>query len=328
MTGPIIRDLDWRGVGRWSAPVMFDRPAPPPPAPPPPSPSPPAPGAPVGIYDTEIGYGGTFRPENHQLWVFDGGCKILGVPVTDPHWDGAQLSFTGQADASRGAKPWAASVRFDADGFSGWCQFPGEGLVDWRGRRIGGGLPTGLWDIDLFYGDRWVPEAHTLRIAPGRIEIAGVEIAAPVFYPNGFHFGAQPRASRDGVPDNGSLLIAGEGFEGICQFPGEGALPWRTRPLPPHPRFGVYRTAIGIGGRWYDEGHVVELRPGAATIAGVPVSDPQFGAQTFGFGNQADATRAGKPWAGQLRFDGDDCSGWCQFPGEGPVDWRGTRIAD
>lgn len=313
MTDPDTTIHRWNLRGRWSAAVPFARPVPP-------SPHSPL----VGIFDTEIGYGGRVHPENHQLWVHADGCRIMGVPVQSPSWTGRTLSFTQQSDATRAGKPWAATVTFGERDFAGWCQFPGEGPVEWRGRLLFTEMPPGEWPIELLEGDRWVPQPHPLRIAPGAIELGGAAITEPIFRPGGFSFDHQPGATRGGPPFSGTLQQVGTGFEGTCTFPSEPPRPWRTR--APSPPYGLYRTSIGVGGRWYDENHPVEISGAGLRIAGVPVSGAALGWNSLDFTNQPDATRAGKPWAGSLRFDGANCSGWCQFPGEGPVDWRGILV--
>ncbi|MFL9841857.1 hypothetical protein ABS767_12855 [Sphingomonas sp. ST-64] len=313
MTNP-DQDIDrWTVRGRWAAPVPFTRPLPPTPR----SPL-------IGIFDTEIGYGGRIVPENHQIWVFADGCRVMGVPVQRPDWKGRTLSFTQQSDATRAGKPWAGSITFGESDFAGWCQFPGEGPVDWRGRLLYPEPPVGEWPMEVLEGDRWMLQPHPLRIAPGTIAIGEASIAEPFFRAGGFSFDRQPGATSGGVPSSGTLQQAGTGWEGTCSFPGEPSRSWRSR--APSPPYGLYRTSIGIGGRWYDEHHPVEISGSGVRIAGVPVTGATLDLTSLAFTNQADATRAGKPWAGRLRFDGTNCSGWCQFPGEGPVDWRGVLV--
>lgn len=308
----------YAAFGRWSAPVRIADP------PPPPAPSPVA-----GVYDTEVAYGGRTYAENHQLWVAASQCCVLGVLVVEPKWEGRTVSFTNQPDATRAGKPWAASITFDQGGFAGWCQFPGEGPIEWRGRLVGSGPPLGEWETDVWYGGAWMSEDHRLRIAPGVVEVAGIPVVEPIFTADTLTFANQPRAARGGLPEAGWVRFSSEsGFEGECRFPGEGPIPWRSRPLPPRPRLGVYQTMVGYGGTWYAEDHPVAIRAAEVRIAGVPVVNPVLTETTLDFAAQPDASRGGKPWAGHLRFEGDDCSGWCQFPGEGPVDWRGRRSTD
>lgn len=305
--------------GRWSASVPVHRPKPVP------TPTPtPAPPELFGMYDTVLIYDDEEHFEEHQLWLYAGGCAVYGVPVHAPRWSGATLAFADQADASREAKPWAAQIDFRHNGFTGWCEFPGEGRVGWNGRRIGQGPPFGEWETELFYGGAWQPEAHPLHIGLGLVSVAGERVVYPRFTPNGLQFHSQPRASRAGLPELGEIHFTAEGFEGSCQFPGEGGLEWRGHPA--HPPVGQYRTMIGYGGQWFDEAHPLVIAPDGVSIAGVPLATAKMTARTLDFTGEPDATHDAKPWAGHLDFAGETCTGWCQFPGEGRVDWRGELV--
>jgi hypothetical protein len=89
---------------------------------------------------------------------------------------------------------------------------------------------------------------------------------------------------------------------------------------------GLYKTSVFYGGRWWDENHPIEIRGSTVTVAGVAVTDPRFGQGTLAFSNQSNTDRGGKPEAGQLTFANGSCTGWCQFAGEGRIDWRGALV--
>jgi len=121
----------------------------------------------------------------------------------------------------------------------------------------------------------------------------------------------------------GALKIAGSSDP--CKALGEFVVDkvWRGRRRS-HPLTGTYQTMIGYGAQWFEESHSLLITAGDVSIAGVPVSALETTATTLDFIGQSDASRAGKPWAGHLDFADGRCTGWCQFPGEGRGDWRGT----
>jgi hypothetical protein len=90
---------------------------------------------------------------------------------------------------------------------------------------------------------------------------------------------------------------------------------------------GTYKTSVFYGGRWWDESHPVQIQGATVTVAGVAVTNPQLGANTLAFSDQGNTDRGGKPLAGQLTFQDGSCNGWCQFSGEGRIDWRGSLMA-
>lgn len=89
-----------------------------------------------GAYKTQVRYAGHTYDEHHELVVDLDGATVNGVSVQNPHFTPTSLSWSNQPDATRANKPETASISFTSTGFSGWCQFPGEGPIDWFGRHI------------------------------------------------------------------------------------------------------------------------------------------------------------------------------------------------
>lgn len=299
--------------GPWSGPFGFARSRPPL-------------GLPIGLYNTSVSYGGRTYPENHQVWVFADGVCVLGVPVVSPQWapQTRTLRFQNQPNATRGGKPSSAFIVFSADGFAGECQFPGEGPVGWTGQKIAEAPVYGDWLTEVAFGGHWWAEDHRLKIAPGVVSVANIPVQWPILGGASLSFSDQTDASRGAMPWSASIAFADGGFTGQCQFPGEGPIPWRSRPSSPS--FGTYKTQVSFGGQWWDEDHPVTISADGVTVNGLTVVNPVLTATSLAFSNQPGATRAGKPESGALAFEGGNCAGWCQFPGEGPIGWRGNLV--
>lgn len=88
-----------------------------------------------GYYRTQIGYGGQWYTEDHDLLIAGSTVFIHGVSVLNPIFASNSLRFGDQPDARRDAKPVEASIQFTNEGFKGTCRFPGEGPVDWIGLK-------------------------------------------------------------------------------------------------------------------------------------------------------------------------------------------------
>ncbi|MFY1670629.1 hypothetical protein ACN27G_11785 [Plantactinospora sp. WMMB334] len=256
-----------------------------------------------------------------------GECGVTATFTTEANWGGTwhrdanlrleidnRHTVTGQGGAAAGTEvTWTGpngngDIVFDtADSFTGTAQFPGEGPVGYRGTLVSSDPMScdevAVFDSDVEWGGTWHNDARTTMLIDNRRTVVGPDAVA-----------ADTAVTWTGPNGSGDIVFDTAGsFTGTARFPGEGPVGYRGAGMEVC-AVANYRTEARWGGAWHGDAVLSLMIDNRRTVVGAD-----------GVATGTAVAWTGPNGNGDIVFDTTDSfTGTAQFPGEGPVGYRGT----